>query len=149
MSTPNFSSIAEFSATESAYDILNVDPTCTAGELKASYKRLILLHHPDKAVGMTDLFLKVQAAWRLVSTEDDRKRYDMTSNSGVFVSSESYTLSEFTVCGNGDAFSRPCRCGDSYQVCSSRICTQVYSKLNFKCHLALFSVTNFLKEWYL
>lgn len=117
MSTPNSSSVAQCSATESAYDILEVDPTCTVGELKASYKRLILLHHPDKSIGTTDLFLKVQAAWRLVSTEDDRKRYDMTSDSGVFVSSEKYSLSDFKVCGNGDAFSRPCRCGDSYEVC--------------------------------
>jgi DnaJ-class molecular chaperone len=145
MSTPNFSSVTQFSATESAYDILEVDPSCTAGELKASYKRLILLHHPDKAIGTTDLFLKVQAAWRLVSTEDDRKRYDMTSNSGVYVSSESYTLSDFTVCNNGDEFSRPCRCGDSYQVCSSRICSQIHSKLDFK-SFALFSNTKFLKS---
>ena len=120
MSTSSFPSVAQFSTTESAYDILEVEPTCSLCELKASYNRLILLHHPDKATGTTGLFLKVQAAWKLVSTEDDRKRYDMTSNSGVFVCSETFPLSDFIVCDDDGGLSRPCRCGDNYQVCSIR-----------------------------
>ena len=98
----------------SAYDTLMVEPTCSMSELKASYKRLILLHHPDRGIESGASFIRIQAAWKLVASAEERKSYDMTSNSGVFGSSESFTISDF-IC-DGDKLSKACRCGDFYEV---------------------------------
>lgn len=100
---------------ENAYVILEVDPTCTNDVLKASYKRLILAHHPDKS-GKADQFQRVQTAWKLVSTQEERKKYDMTFDSGLYGSSESLTIKDFQTSSGGETLQRSCRCGDFYVV---------------------------------
>ena len=101
---------------DSAYTILEVESSCSVEDLRASYKRLILLHHPDKLNGTSELFQKVQIAWKLVCTPEERKKYDMTSNSGVYGSSESTPISDFKESDDGESISKVCRCGGSYEV---------------------------------
>ena len=111
------STIAPSSKTsDSAYTVLEVESTCSVEDLRASYKRLILMHHPDKLNGSSELFQKVQIAWKLVCTPEDRKKYDMTSNSGVYGSSESVSISDFEESDDGESISKLCRCGGSYEV---------------------------------
>lgn len=100
----------------SAYDTLDVDFNCSVDCLKASYKRLILIHHPDKSGGDSELFQKIQSAWNLVSSSEKRKMYDMTMNSGALRCSEDLTIDEFRVTDDGDSFVRSCRCGDFFEV---------------------------------
>lgn len=101
---------------DSAYTILEVESSCSVEDLRASYKRLILLHHPDKLNGSSELFQKVQIAWKLVCTPEDRKKYDMTSSSGVYGSSESIPISDFKESDDGESISKLCRCGGLYEV---------------------------------
>jgi curved DNA-binding protein CbpA len=63
-----------------AYSDLGVSPDASSSEIKAAYKRLALLHHPDKqALGeVVDAaeFRQAQDAWDMLKTEDDKRRYD-------------------------------------------------------------------------
>ena len=102
---------------DNVYSILEVESSCSVEDLKAAYKRLILLHHPDKLNGSSELFQKIQMAWKLVCTPEDRKKYDMTSNSGVYGSSESISISDFKESDDGESISKLCRCGGIYEVC--------------------------------
>lgn len=115
------------SSSSNAYDILEVDATCSTDDLKASYKRLILMHHPDKSSQTGEnhtgeAFNRILAAWKLVSTPEDRKKYDMTANSGVYGSTESCTISEFQASSDGSKMSKACRCGDYYEVSGGDCC---------------------------
>ena len=110
------SSVQSSKTSDSAYTILEVESSCSVEDLRASYKRLILLHHPDKLNGSSELFQKVQIAWKLVCTPEDRKKYDMTANSGVYGSSESIPISDFKESDDGESISKLCRCGGSYEV---------------------------------
>jgi DnaJ-domain-containing protein 1 len=47
---------------ESAYTILNVLPTASHEEIKSAYRKLALVHHPDKG-GNEETFKKIHAAY--------------------------------------------------------------------------------------
>ena len=97
-----------------AYDILEVDSACSTEALKASYKRLLLKCHPDKGRGDGESFQRLQSAWKLVNSPEERRKYDMTPNSGAIGSFESLSFSDFQIQGN--KLSKLCRCGDYYRV---------------------------------
>ena len=99
---------------KNAYEILEVDSKCSTETLKASYKRLLLKNHPDKGRGDGESFQRLQSAWKLVCCPEERRKYDMTPNSGAFGSSESLSFSDFQIDGN--KLSKLCRCGDYYHV---------------------------------
>ncbi|KAL9119588.1 MAG: hypothetical protein Q9187_003857 [Circinaria calcarea] len=67
------------------YDILSLPATASASEIKTAYKRLALLHHPDKAPpsqrdqAHTD-FQNLAFAYAILSDERRRNRYDATGN---------------------------------------------------------------------
>lgn len=112
-------SLSSSKISDSAYTILEVESSCSTEDLRASYKRLILLHHPDKINGSSELFQKVQVAWKLVCIPEDRKKYDMTASSGVYGSSESIPISDFKESDDGESITKLCRCGGSYEVHTS------------------------------
>ncbi|KAI1459474.1 DnaJ-domain-containing protein [Annulohypoxylon moriforme] len=70
------------------YAILEVERTATAAEITASYRRLALVHHPDKNPGnveaATETFQKLQVAYDVLSDTEKRAHYDARSaaNSG-------------------------------------------------------------------
>ena len=53
------------------YTILNVSKTATSEEIKRSYKKLILVHHPDKG-GNVESFINVKNAYDILSDEINR-----------------------------------------------------------------------------
>ncbi|KAF4758642.1 DnaJ (Hsp40), sub C, member 2, partial [Perkinsus olseni] len=61
------------------YDILKVGPTATQDQIKKSYRRLVLEHHPDKKKGSAEeeeeklIFLRIQEAFEVLSDERRRK----------------------------------------------------------------------------
>lgn len=68
------------------YAVLNLTNTATADEIKKSYRKLALVHHPDKhiaagneAKGTTVLkFQQVGFAYAVLGDEKRRERYDKT-----------------------------------------------------------------------
>ncbi len=61
------------------YEILGVERTATDKEIKAAYRRLALLHHPDKNPGdkgAEELFKQAAEAYAVLSDSAKRERYD-------------------------------------------------------------------------
>lgn len=62
------------------YTILEVDEKATADEIRRSFRRLALIHHPDKnhedPEGATRRFATLQQAYEVLSDEQERAWYD-------------------------------------------------------------------------
>ncbi|KAJ7352585.1 DnaJ domain-containing protein [Mycena albidolilacea] len=62
------------------YQLLEVEETATADEIKRSFRRLALIHHPDKnqndVEGATKRFATLQQAYEVLSDEQERAWYD-------------------------------------------------------------------------
>ncbi|WP_404436623.1 J domain-containing protein [Microbacterium aerolatum] len=59
----------------SAYEVLGVDPSATAEEIKRAFRLRLRQTHPD-AGGDASAFIQVQRAWELVGTPEGRAAYD-------------------------------------------------------------------------
>ena len=61
------------------YEILGVQKTATANELKKAYRKLAVKYHPDKTDGdkvLEDKFKEIAEAYDVLETEESRKLYD-------------------------------------------------------------------------
>lgn len=63
------------------YRILKVNKNASADEIKKSFHRLALLHHPDRNSDKVDEeeFKEINEAYQCLSNSDKRKHYDLTS----------------------------------------------------------------------
>jgi len=61
----------------SLYDILGISRTADTNEIKKAYKKLAMLHHPDKG-GDAEEFKKVNRAYEILSDDQRRSVYDHT-----------------------------------------------------------------------
>jgi hypothetical protein len=77
----------------SHYDILGAKPTDTKAELKKQYFALARLTHPDALIGRKDTpamdkkgadFSEIAQAWKVLSDEKDRRKYDRTLQADIF-----------------------------------------------------------------
>jgi len=65
------------------YKILEVDEKASQDEIKKAYRKLSLLHHPDKNQGNPDAeakFKQINEAYQVIGDETERKKYDMSKN---------------------------------------------------------------------
>ena len=65
------------------YSILGIPRTASPEEIKKSYKRLSMKHHPDRG-GNNDDFIKVQQAYEVLSNSDKRDAYDHPHQANPF-----------------------------------------------------------------
>lgn len=63
------------------YTTLGVSETATQDEIKKSYRRLAMQHHPDKG-GDTNKFQEIQSAYDTVGDEQKRAQYDAERRGG-------------------------------------------------------------------
>ena len=69
---------------EDFYKVLGVSETASQDEIKKSYRKMSLLHHPDKNPGNNEAeekFKKINDAYQSIGDVEERKKYDMTRNS--------------------------------------------------------------------
>ncbi len=67
------------------YEILSVERTASDKEIKAAYRKLALLHHPDKNPGdkaAEELFKQAAEAYAVLSDPEKRQRYDRFGRQG-------------------------------------------------------------------
>ncbi|KAL8277563.1 hypothetical protein RQP46_009995 [Phenoliferia psychrophenolica] len=72
------------------YEVLEVEVTCTDGEIKKAYRRLSLIHHPDRQSGASgsstpvdnSKFQEIQNAYETLSDPERRARYDRFGEGG-------------------------------------------------------------------
>ncbi|KAF2136696.1 uncharacterized protein K452DRAFT_302557 [Aplosporella prunicola CBS 121167] len=67
--------------TQDPYALLEVAETATRAEIKQAYRRLALLHHPDRnqqSAASTQRFQQIAAAWEILSDRKKRFTYDAT-----------------------------------------------------------------------
>jgi len=58
------------------YNILGVDKKASTSEIKKAYRRLAVVHHPDKKGGDENKFKEITKAFETLSDESKRKHYD-------------------------------------------------------------------------
>ncbi|RZR90580.1 hypothetical protein BHM03_00018495 [Ensete ventricosum] len=67
-------------AAATLYDVLGIPAGATVGEIKAAYRRLARVCHPDVAAASTvapaDEFIRVHAAYATLSDPEKRAEYD-------------------------------------------------------------------------
>ncbi|MEN0020455.1 MAG: molecular chaperone DnaJ [Planctomycetota bacterium] len=73
-------------ATRDYYEVLGVDKSADADEIKRSYRRLAMKYHPDRNPDDAEAeakFKEAAAAYEVLSDADKRKRYDQFGHDGL------------------------------------------------------------------
>ena len=68
------------------YEVLGVEKTATADEIKKAYRKLAMKYHPDRNPGdkaAEEKFKQIGEAYEVLSNEDKRTRYDQFGFAGV------------------------------------------------------------------
>ena len=63
------------------YEILEIPKNCSQEDIKKSYKKLAIKHHPDKG-GDEETFKKINEAYATLSDQQKREKYDMVGDEG-------------------------------------------------------------------
>lgn len=63
-------------STVNLYDVLEVDESCTSGQIKAAYNKLLKKYHPDKIGGDSEMFELITHAYSILHNQKSREEYD-------------------------------------------------------------------------
>ncbi|KAL0340576.1 UNVERIFIED_CONTAM: Chaperone protein dnaJ 49 [Sesamum radiatum] len=71
--------VREIKRKKDYYEILGLEKSCTAEDVRKAYRKLSLKVHPDKnqAPGAEEAFKMVSKAFQCLSDEESRKKYDL------------------------------------------------------------------------
>ncbi|MEM0983162.1 MAG: molecular chaperone DnaJ [Planctomycetota bacterium] len=73
-------------ATRDYYEILGIEKSADADEIKRAYRRLAMKHHPDRNPGDAEAekaFKEAAEAYEVLSDDQKRQRYDQFGHAGV------------------------------------------------------------------
>jgi diphthamide biosynthesis protein 4 len=122
-----------------AYELLECTPASSQDEIKTSYHRLLLIHHPDKKSNQKnyenshpiDKFLKLQSAYKILSDPSQRLSYDsllkqtditnkavqLEANDEDCLTKKCFMLNrDFELNDNNQIYEKKCRCGSNYKI---------------------------------
>eukprot|EP00828_Plagiopyla_frontata_P031901 TRINITY_DN4169_c0_g1_i3.p1 TRINITY_DN4169_c0_g1~~TRINITY_DN4169_c0_g1_i3.p1 ORF type:complete len:727 (-),score=164.34 TRINITY_DN4169_c0_g1_i3:64-2244(-) len=78
------------------YEVLQVDSQASLQEIKKSYKKLVVIWHPDKNPNCgqkcTEKFQEITDAYEVLSNEEKRRSYDESSGAWAHIRSKAITL---------------------------------------------------------
>uniref|UniRef100_H2ZE50 J domain-containing protein n=1 Tax=Ciona savignyi TaxID=51511 RepID=H2ZE50_CIOSA len=80
------SGLEELVDNEDFYSLLNASRQASQEDLKASYRRLCMVYHPDKQSNnneASDIFIRIQEAFNVLSDPTKRHIYDVYGKSGL------------------------------------------------------------------
>lgn len=69
--------------TQELYDALELQKEATEAEIKKAFRRLSLIHHPDRDGGDESKFKEINAAYEVLSNKEKRELYDKYGLEGV------------------------------------------------------------------
>ncbi|KAJ2825176.1 DnaJ-like protein xdj1, partial [Coemansia erecta] len=70
-------------ASQSYYEILEVEETATDAEIKRAYRKLAMRYHPDKNADGADMFKEISHAYETLSDPNKRAAYDQFGTQGA------------------------------------------------------------------
>ncbi|RUP45849.1 DNAJ heat shock N-terminal domain-containing protein [Jimgerdemannia flammicorona] len=108
----------------SYYEVLNIPETASSDEIKQSFQRLILVHHPDKAIAnktsFDDSIHRILEAWEVLRSSEKRKAYDAQLRAARLkqdgVINAEVDLDDMDYDEASRAYSTPCRCSGRYVI---------------------------------
>ena len=62
------------------YKLLGVDKSSSQDDIKKSYRKMSLKHHPDRKGGNAETFKKINEAYEVLSDPQKKQHYDMTGS---------------------------------------------------------------------
>ncbi|HMS66021.1 MAG TPA: molecular chaperone DnaJ [Ignavibacteria bacterium] len=98
------------------YEILSVSKSASAEEIKASYRKLAMKHHPDKNQGNSESeekFKELAEAYEILSDPNKRQRYDQFGHQGVNGGGQGFSDINDIFSQFGDIFGNFSRGGNS------------------------------------
>lgn len=108
------------------YEILQCNPSDSIDDIKKSYQHLILKHHPDKKLAShaldddnnladSELFHRIDTAWKLLRDPEKRKKYDAEMQQHRFndepIVHAHCKRNDFNFDADTQTYTYPCRCG--------------------------------------
>lgn len=129
------------------YEVLQVQREASQDDIKKSYQKLILCHHPDKnqeKEGNFDEFLKIDEAYKILKDPTTRKEYDskrfQESTRCQMIIHDTLNKREFLYDESNELHYHVCKCGgwyvldeqseeDDYIICCDE-CSLVIKVLN-------------------
>ncbi|GFY80915.1 DnaJ heat shock amino-terminal domain protein [Actinidia rufa] len=77
--------VREIKGKKDYYEILGIEKNCTDDDVKKAYRKLSLKVHPDKnkAPGAEEAFKNVSKAFKCLSAEESRKKYDVVGSDEI------------------------------------------------------------------
>lgn len=68
------------------YKILNINKNSTPKEIKQAWRKLSMVHHPDRNNGIeSDLYKNINAGYQILSDPEKKKKYDMEQSIPAFM----------------------------------------------------------------
>lgn len=98
------------------YDLLEVDLTASADEIRHQFKRLAMHYHPDRPSGDVDKFKAIHHAYETLSNEEARRQYNNSIRASFTFTSFSHDDDEYDdEDEDDDVFDTPRRKHQSYR----------------------------------
>lgn len=68
------------------YKILNIDKNSTQKEIKQAWRKLSMIHHPDRNNGIeSDLYKNINAGYQILSDPEKKRKYDLEQSIPAFM----------------------------------------------------------------